>query len=152
VLGEDIEDLLPDAGSTPPVVATADGLPRTVEEASVERHAPHVARYNQVHALHEKGVAIAEIARRVSVARKTVYTYLRRDQPPVRAGLTLVWSNAQVEGHVHRLKLIKRRMYGRANFDLLRQRVLHTAYWNTPHDAMCQPTTGSPKVRKFHDR
>jgi len=30
-----------------------------------------------------------------------------------------------VEGHVNRVKLIKRQMFGRANFDLLRQRVLH---------------------------
>jgi hypothetical protein len=35
------------------------------------------------------------------------------------------WSNGQVEGHVHRLKLIKRSMYGRANFDLLRSRVVN---------------------------
>jgi transposase len=258
------------------------------EEASVQRHAPHVARYEEVHVLHEKGVSIAEIARRAGVARKTVYVYLRMDQPPerkrpvrnpndrvlapyepylltrweegcrnglqlwreiqdrgyvysrasvarfvaqlrratpgaasrsgitygqgpparrvaflavqrserlkeeetaylthlrahdetietacrlsqgfaqmvrdrqgaqldawinearasgigelerfaaglltdeaaVRTGLTLVWSNAQVEGQVNRLKLIKRAMYGRGNFDLLRQRVLHAA-------------------------
>ena len=32
-----------------------------------------------------------------------------------------------LEGHIHRLKLIKRHMYGRANLDLLRIRVLHTA-------------------------
>ena len=32
-----------------------------------------------------------------------------------------------VEGQVNRLKLIKRSMYGRAKFDLLRQRVLHAA-------------------------
>ncbi|GAC1527988.1 MAG: ISL3 family transposase [Chloroflexota bacterium] len=52
---------------------------------------------------------------------------LLADEAPVRAGLTLAWSNGQVEGHVNRLKLIKRQMYGRANFDLLRQRVLHAA-------------------------
>jgi transposase len=52
---------------------------------------------------------------------------LLTDEAAVRAGLTLVWSNGQVEGNVNRLKLIKRQMYGRANFDLLRQRVLHTA-------------------------
>jgi transposase len=34
------------------------------------------------------------------------------------------WSNGPVEGHVHRLKLIKRQMYGRASFNLLRARVL----------------------------
>lgn len=39
----------------------------------------------------------------------------------------MVWSNGQTEGQVNRLKLIKRTMYGRANFDLLRQRVLRTA-------------------------
>ena len=54
-------------------------------------------------------------------------TGLCGDHAAVQAGLTLVWSNGPVEGHVNRLKLIKRQMYGRANFDLLRQRVLHTA-------------------------
>jgi transposase len=49
---------------------------------------------------------------------------LRRDETAVRAGLSLPWSQGQVEGQVNRLKLIKRRGYGRANFDLLRQRVL----------------------------
>ena len=51
--------------------------------------------------------------------------HLRRDYDAVRAGLSLPWSNGQVEGQIHRLKLIKRLMYGRANFDLLRKRVLH---------------------------
>lgn len=37
------------------------------------------------------------------------------------------WSNGPVEGQVNRLKLIKRSMYGRASFDLLRQRVLLAA-------------------------
>jgi hypothetical protein len=44
----------------------------------------------------------------------------------VRAALTYNWSNGIVEGHVNRLKLIKRSMYGRAKFDLLRLRVLST--------------------------
>ena len=35
------------------------------------------------------------------------------------------WNNGMVEGHVNRLKFLKRSMYGRANFDLLRLRVLH---------------------------
>jgi transposase len=42
----------------------------------------------------------------------------------VVAGLSLPWSNGMVEGHVNRLKLIKRTMYGRASFELLRQKVL----------------------------
>jgi transposase len=50
-----------------------------------------------------------------------------RDQDAVFAALQTPWSNGPVEGHVHRLKLIKRQMYGRANFDLLRIRVLNAA-------------------------
>lgn len=53
-------------------------------------------------------------------------TGLRRDEAAVRAGLTLPWSNGPVEGHVGRLKLLKRAGYGRAKFDLLRARVLHS--------------------------
>ena len=49
---------------------------------------------------------------------------LLRDQSAVRAAIRLPWSNGQVEGQVHRLKLIKRQMYGRAGFLLLKRRVL----------------------------
>jgi transposase len=52
---------------------------------------------------------------------------LQRDEAAVRAALTLPWSTGPVEGHIHRLKLIKRQMYGRAKLDLLRIRVLHAA-------------------------
>jgi transposase len=51
-------------------------------------------------------------------------TGIERDRAAVAAALSLPWSNGQTEGQVNRLKLIKRQMYGRANFDLLRQRVL----------------------------
>ena len=50
---------------------------------------------------------------------------LKKDYEAVKAGLTLSWSNGQTEGQVHRLKLIKRQMYGRGSFKLLRKRVLH---------------------------
>jgi len=49
------------------------------------------------------------------------------DVAAVRAGLTLEWSHGQTEGHVNRLKTLKRQMYGRAGFVLLRQRLLHGA-------------------------
>ncbi|MEW5872662.1 MAG: transposase [Chloroflexota bacterium] len=49
---------------------------------------------------------------------------LRGDYDAVKAALSLEWSNAQTEGQVHRLKLIKRQMYGRASFDLLRRKVI----------------------------
>jgi transposase len=44
---------------------------------------------------------------------------LRRDLAAVTAGLTLPWSSGVVEGHVNRIKMLKRQMFGRANFDLL---------------------------------
>lgn len=52
-------------------------------------------------------------------------TSLRRDYTAIQSGLSLPWSQGQVEGQVNRLKMIKRSMYGRGNFDLLRRRVLH---------------------------
>lgn len=52
---------------------------------------------------------------------------LQQDGEAVRAALTTPWSNAQSEGQITKLKLLKRQMYGRANFDLLRRRVLLAA-------------------------
>jgi transposase len=46
------------------------------------------------------------------------------DYSAVKAAFTLEWSNGPVEGHVNRLKFIKRQGYGRASFELLRRRVL----------------------------
>jgi len=40
---------------------------------------------------------------------------LCQDQAAVQAGLTLKWKNGMVEGHMLRLKFLKRSMYGRAN-------------------------------------
>jgi len=51
---------------------------------------------------------------------------IRRDYAAVRAALEQPWSSGQVEGQVNRLKLVKRSMYGRASFALLRQRFLLT--------------------------
>ena len=49
---------------------------------------------------------------------------LKPDLTAVKAALSLPWSNGQTEGQVNRLKRIKRQMYGRASFDLLRHRIL----------------------------
>jgi transposase len=54
-------------------------------------------------------------------------TGLRRDYHAARAGLTLPHSSGKVEGHVNRIKMLKRQMYGRANLDLLRKRILLAA-------------------------
>lgn len=53
-------------------------------------------------------------------------TVVQRDEAAVRAGVRLSYSTGPVEGHIHRLKLIKRSGYGRAGLDLLRHRVLAT--------------------------
>jgi transposase len=52
---------------------------------------------------------------------------LQREFPIIYAALELPYSNGVTEGHVNRLKFLKRQMYGRANFDLLRRRVLAAA-------------------------
>lgn len=52
---------------------------------------------------------------------------LRRDYSAVRAALAEPWSSGQAEGQINRLKMLKRQMYGRAGFDLLRKRVLCAA-------------------------
>ena len=50
---------------------------------------------------------------------------IEKDKDAVRAGLTWWINNGMVEGHVTKLKLIKRQGYGKAGFPLLRKRVLH---------------------------
>jgi transposase len=52
---------------------------------------------------------------------------LQDDQVAVQEALRSPWSNGQVEGQVNRLKTLKRQMYGRAKFDLLRKRFLRAA-------------------------
>ncbi|HVX84994.1 MAG TPA: ISL3 family transposase [Phycisphaerae bacterium] len=59
-----------------------------------------------------------------SMELQTFAESLRQDLPAVEAAFESAWSTGQVEGQINRLKLIKRQMYGRANFDLLRKRVL----------------------------
>lgn len=49
---------------------------------------------------------------------------IRRDYAAVEAAVRYPWSQGQVEGQVNRLKMLKRQMYGRASFALLRRRVL----------------------------
>jgi transposase len=52
---------------------------------------------------------------------------LRQDCAAVRAGLKHEWSKRQVEAQINRLKTVKRAMFGRANFDLLKLRTLPAA-------------------------
>jgi transposase len=52
---------------------------------------------------------------------------LRDDYDAVKAGVTLPWSTGPVEGHINRLKMLKRQMFGRATLDLLQRRFLLAA-------------------------
>jgi transposase len=63
-------------------------------------------------------------------AFQSFVTGVQQDKDAVLAGLTLPWSNGPLEGNVNRLKLIKRSMYGRAEFDLLKLRVLYQSKKN----------------------
>lgn len=59
-------------------------------------------------------------------ALRRLATSLRRDYAAVKAGLTGPWSSGPVEGHINRLKMLKRQMFGRAHLDLLGHRFLRT--------------------------
>jgi transposase len=60
-------------------------------------------------------------------ALKGFVVNLRRDLGAVQAALDLPWTTSPAEGQISRLKMLKRTMYGRAGFNLLRARVLHAA-------------------------
>ncbi|MGH3235659.1 MAG: ISL3 family transposase [Streptosporangiaceae bacterium] len=73
---------------------------------------------------------------------------IRHDQQAVTNGLTLPWSSGKVEGTVNKIKMIKRQMYGRAGFDLLRKRViLHPAL---PGSHLAPPTERRSAMRWRH--
>ena len=95
-----------------PVVATAHQMAQAWIAMVRERHAPDLDDW--LARAHASGIPELE----------TFAAGITRDKPAVVAALSLPYSNGQVEGQVNRLKLIKRMAYGRANFDLLRQRVI----------------------------
>jgi transposase len=66
-------------------------------------------------------------------------TGLYEDYEAVKAGVTLPWSTGPVEGHINRLKMLKRQMFGRAHLDLLSRRFV-----GVPRDGPAQ--TAGPRV------
>lgn len=70
---------------------------------------------------------LAEVDACGASALQRFATGVHADLAAVRAGLTEEWSNGPTEAFVHKLKLLKRQGYGRAGFDLLRQRLLCAA-------------------------
>jgi transposase len=96
-----------------PQVATASRLVHEFAQMVRERRRDHLDDWLQ--AAHASGIReLRYFARGV-----------QRDYEAVAAGLSLPWSSGPVEGHINRLKTLKRQMYGKAGFDLLRQRVLN---------------------------
>jgi transposase len=96
-----------------PVVATARQLAHDFQRLVRKRQSKSFNRWLEVC----KRSKIPELA--------NLAAGLRQDYSAVKAALTLEWSNGQTEGQVNRLKLLKRQMYGRAGFDLLRLNFLH---------------------------
>jgi transposase len=76
---------------------------------------------------HDLEAWMAEVARREIEALARFARGLQDDLSAITAGLTREWSHGVTEGHIHRLKLVKRQGYGRAGFALIRQRVLQAA-------------------------
>lgn len=80
---------------------------------------------HSVGAQHSAAVPLQDAAPLCGVAELANFAVtLRHDLKAMKADLKLQWSNGVVDGHVNRLKFIKRQMFGRAKFDLLRVHVL----------------------------
>ena len=74
---------------------------------------------------------------------------IRHDMQAVTNGLTLQWNSGRVEGTVNKIKMIKRQMYGRAGFDLLRKRViLHPALPRSQNSRQSHLTCPRPSTPK----
>jgi len=77
------------------------------------------------------GITLSEWLKRAKESKvKELVSFVRGielDFEAVEAGLTLDYNNGQLEGQINRLKTIKKQMYGRAGFDLLRARMLAAA-------------------------
>jgi transposase len=79
------------------------------------------------HTGHQLDTWLSEVEASQLPELKSFARGIQHDKAAVLAGLTLPWSQGPLEGHINRLKLIKRSMYGRAKLPLLRARVLHMA-------------------------
>ena len=103
------------------VVTLINAAPEITEAVTLVRAFAAMIREHEVDAL-DPWIAAARQS-----ALRGFPDSIERDRAAVEAALTLPWSTGPVEGRINKLKLVKRQMYGRANFDLLRQRVLSAA-------------------------
>ncbi|MEV5778274.1 ISL3 family transposase [Streptomyces antimycoticus] len=95
--------------------------PDTTEACDLARAFSDLVRNRRGHLLTE-WIRQAERCGQPSI--RSFASFLRQDLDAVTAGLTLAHSSGVVEGHVCRVNLLKRSMYGRASFELLRARIL----------------------------
>ncbi|MBS1807645.1 MAG: ISL3 family transposase [Acidobacteria bacterium] len=94
------------------------------EIVTVQQLAQRFARLVRERRAQEFAPWLAEAATSSSQEIKGFVAGLKRDQQAVEAALRYAWSNGQTEGQVNKLKNLKRSMFGRAKFDLLKARVL----------------------------
>ena len=98
------------------------------------KHCPEAKQANEL-ALRYKGIIVKEKVKLLSAwiedaiesgkqILKGFAKNMLKDYDAIYNACSLKWSNGQVEGQVNRLKNIKRQMYGRANFELLKRKVL----------------------------
>jgi transposase len=100
----------------------AEHCPQLEKAAALSREFGEMVRKRKAQALDDWIARVS--ASEGAVELRRFAEGLKDDLAAVKAALSLPWSNGQTEGQVNRLKLIKRQMFGRAKFDLLRQRVL----------------------------
>lgn len=98
--------------------------PEFAEALSLGRDYLHLVREQMVE---ELDVWLERAASSTLVAFRRFAKSLRRDYAAVKAALSHRWSTSPVEGHINKLKMIKRQMYGRAKLGLLSKRVLYAA-------------------------
>jgi transposase len=136
--------------ASPPPAPSAKGLSFAViakPEERTENQQTQVARLREIGAEIVETVGLVEafaalvrkqggttlkdwqekVLKGTSIELRRFVEGLERDQAAVQAALDEPWSNGPVEGHINRLKTIKRQMYGRAGLPLLRARVLDTS-------------------------
>ena len=126
----------PSARQTARLPMTDDTLPQA-EQSFVSRlllQAPGLAdsiaaakRLNAVLRRNSKETLKQVLEDAAGTALGSFVASLRRDLGAVQAALELPWTTSPAEGQINRLKTLKRAMYGRAGFPLLRARVLHAA-------------------------
>lgn len=117
-------------------VRQLDPLRRLEEELELVYQFAQDFRFMVTHRCSQMlGPWLAEVKRSGIPELRSLATGIYRDYDAVWAALTTPYSNGQTEAQVHRLKLIKRLGYGRANFDLLRLRVLHGS--GVPNQRKC---------------